>query len=54
MHKISDKDKKVWNYYISNLNLIKKVDDDKKINLNSRPEITRILRPKTLYLNGSI
>ncbi len=45
MHKISDKDKKVWNYYISNLNLIKKVDDDKKINLNSRPEITRILRP---------
>ena len=25
MHKISDKDKKLWNFYISNLDSIKKV-----------------------------
>ena len=25
MHKISDKDKKIWNFYVSNLKSIKKV-----------------------------
>ena len=35
MYKISDKDKKIWNFYISNLKSIKKTDKDKEINLNN-------------------
>ena len=35
MHKLSDKDKKIWNFYISNLKSIKKTDKDKEINLNN-------------------
>ena len=30
MHKISDKDKKIWNFYVSNLKSIKKADKKKK------------------------
>ena len=35
MYKISDKDKKIWNFYISNLNSIKKTNKDKEINSNN-------------------
>ena len=30
MHKISDKDKKIWNFYVSNLNSIKKAEKKKQ------------------------
>ena len=48
MHKISDKDKKIWNFYISNLNSIKKAD--KKNNFVSK-DIS--LTPKVLRSNIS-
>ena len=48
MHKLSDKDKKIWNFYISNLKFIKKID--KKIETNSN---TISLETKVLKPNGS-
>ncbi len=45
MHKLSDKDKKIWNFYISNLNSIKKADKNKKINLSSISGINKVLKP---------
>ena len=38
MHKISDKDKKIWNYYISNINSIKKL-----ININSTTPLEHLV-----------
>ena len=45
MHKLSDKDKKIWNYYISNLKSITKVDKNKKINSNTISAIDKVLKP---------
>jgi DNA-nicking Smr family endonuclease len=49
MHKLSDKDKKIWNFYISNLNSIKKVDKNKKINPSSISEINKVLKPNSTF-----
>ena len=43
MHKISDKDKKIWDFYISNLNTIKKAENKKEIHLNNISKITKYL-----------
>ena len=49
MHNISDKDKKIWNFYISNLRSIKKVDKNKKNNSNTISEINKILKPNVTF-----
>ena len=45
MHKISDKDKKIWNFYISNLNSIKKLDKKKDLNSNVFSFSSKVLKP---------
>ena len=45
MHKLSDKDKKIWNFYISNLKSIKKVDNNKKIDSSTISVVNKILKP---------
>ena len=55
MHKLSDKDKKTWNFYISNLKSIKKVDKNKKINSNTISSIDKVLKPTfTFTLDSKI
>ena len=49
MHKLSDKDKKIWNFYISNLKSIKKVDKNKKINSGTISAINRVLKPNVAF-----
>ena len=50
MHKLSDKDKKIWNFYISNLKSIKKADKNKKINLSTISGIKKILKPNANFI----
>ena len=45
MHKLSDKDKKIWKFYISNFKSIKKVDKDKRINSSTISTINKVLKP---------
>ena len=45
MHKISDKDRKIWNFYTSNLNSIKKVDKKKEFNSKITKKTPKDLRP---------
>ena len=55
MHKLSDKDKKIWNFYISNLKTIKKVDKNKKINSSTVSVIDKVLKPNVAFtLNRKI
>ena len=49
MHKLSDKDKKIWNFYISNLKSIKKVDKNKKINSNTITVIDKVLKSNIAF-----
>ena len=49
MHKLSDKDKKIWNFYISNLKSIKKVDKNKKINSSTISVINKVLKPNVTF-----
>ena len=49
MHKLSDKDKKIWNFYISNLKSIKKVDKNKKINSSTIADISKVLKPNVTF-----
>ena len=49
MHKLSEKDKKIWNFYISNLKFIKKVDKNKKINSTTIPDINKVLKPNVTF-----
>ena len=49
MHKISDKDKKIWNFYTSNLDSIKKVDKNKKLNAKSISTISKDLKPNIYF-----
>ena len=49
MHKLSDKDKKIWNFYISNLKSIKKVDKNKKINSNTILLVDKVLKPNATF-----
>ena len=45
MHKISDKDKNIWNFYISNLNSIKKGEKKKEFDPVNTPITYKILKP---------
>ena len=49
MHKLSDKDKKIWNFYISNLRSIKKVDKNKKLNSNTTSVVNKVLKPNVIF-----
>ena len=49
MHKLSDKDKKIWNFYISNLKSIKKVYKNKKINSSTISTINKVLKPNVTF-----
>ena len=49
MHKLSDKDKKIWNFYISNLKTIKKVDKNKNTNSNTISTINKGLKPNSTF-----
>ena len=49
MHKLSDKDKKIWNFYISNLKSIKKVDINKKINSSTISVSNKVLKPNVIF-----
>ena len=49
MHNLSDKDKKIWNFYTSNLNSIKKLDTSKEIDFNKITVISKILRPNSTF-----
>ena len=44
MHKIPEKDKKVWDFYISNLDTIKKVKKKKEIFPNKLSSISKVLK----------
>ena len=55
MHKLSDKDKKIWKFYISNLKSINKVDKNKKINSSAILDVKKVLKPNvTFTLNSKI
>ena len=55
MHNLSDKDKKIWNFYISNLRSIKKVEKNKKKKSNTISEINKVLKPNfTFTLDNKI
>ena len=49
MHKISDKDKIIWNFYTSNLNSIKKIDKNKVFNTKDISNFSKVLKPN-IYL----
>ena len=49
MHKLSDKDKKIWNFYISNLRSIKKVDQNPKINSSTFSVVNKVLKPNVTF-----
>ena len=44
MHKISENDKKLWDFYTSNLNSIMKVDKNKKFNTKKTSTISKVLK----------
>ena len=44
MHKISEKDKKTWNFYISNLKSIKKAEKNKEYSSSNSQVIPRVLK----------
>ena len=49
MHKLSDKDKKIWNFYVSNFKALKKVDKNKKINSSTISTINKVLKPNVNF-----
>ena len=49
MHKLSDKDKKIWNFYISNLKSINRVDKSRRINSNTISTINKVLKPNITF-----
>ena len=49
MHKISDKDKKIWNFYISNLKSLKKHSKNNDFNSNTNSVITKLLKPNSSF-----
>ena len=53
MHRISDKDKKIWDFYISNLNSIKRGEKKKELDFINTPITYKILKPNAnLSLDG--
>tara|TARA_B100000900_G_C20166058_1_gene547903 strand:+ start:95 stop:568 length:474 start_codon:yes stop_codon:yes gene_type:complete len=53
MHKVSDKDKKIWNFYISNLNAMKRVEKKKEPDFVNISETYKALKPNTNFLLDS-
>ena len=49
MHKISDKDKKLWNFYISNLKSIKKIEKNNKLKTKNISTISKVLKPNIYF-----
>ena len=49
MHKISEKDKKTWNFYISNLKSIKKAEKNKEYSSSNSQVISRILKSNIYF-----
>ncbi len=49
MHRISDKDKKVWNFYISNLNSIKRGEKKKPTYITTTRVTPKILRQNVSF-----
>jgi DNA-nicking Smr family endonuclease len=49
MHKLSDKDKKIWNFYISNLKSITKVNINKKTNSNTISAVNKALKANVSF-----
>ena len=55
MHKISDKDKKIWNFYVSNLKSIKKAKKNTEVASSTISEATKVLKPSfTFTLDSKI
>ena len=55
MHELSDKDKKTWNFYVSNLNSITKVDKKKEFNASNVPINSKVLKSSVCFeLNNKI
>ena len=53
MHKVSDKDKKIWNFYISNLNATKRGEKKKEPDFINISESYKVLKPNTNFLLDS-
>ena len=49
MHRLSDKDKKIWDFYKSNLKSIKKIDKKIEVNLNNISLMTKVLKPNVNF-----
>ena len=49
MHKISDKDKKTWNFYVSNLKSIKKAVKKKEYSSSNTQVIPRVLKSNIYF-----
>ena len=49
MHKISDKDKEIWNFYTSNLKFIKRAHKNKENNLSNISLTTKVLKPNVNF-----
>ena len=49
MHKISDKDKKIWSFYISNFNSMKRTDKKKEYKSISTPFTSKVLKSNSCF-----
>ena len=49
MHKISDKDKRLWNFYVSNLKSIKKPEKKIEFNYLSVSVSSKVLKPNISF-----
>ena len=49
MHKISDKDKKIWNFYVSNLKSIKKTEKKTEFSSPNSQVIPRVLKSNIYF-----
>ena len=53
MHKISDKDKKIWNFYVSNLKSIKKIEKKTEYSSPNSLVIDRELKSNIYFVLGA-
>ena len=53
MHKISDKDKKIWNFYISNFKSIKKTYKNNENDLSITSVVNKVLKPNFNFILDS-
>ena len=49
MHKLTNKDKNIWNFYISNLNSNQKFKKKSKFKPKKIPVITKVLKPNATF-----